>query len=82
MFTWEIRSKADILPTTQGIYRRMAAKDWISCSLSIVHLLQYFRVPNLGCDLICHFKKACQSQTMRWVKNAALSGEEKTRQKL
>ena len=34
-------------PMPQGIFRRMASKNWISCSLSIAHLLQYFRIPNL-----------------------------------
>jgi hypothetical protein len=75
MLTWKIRSRSDILPTTQGILRRMVSKRLISYSLSIVHLLQYLRIPNLGRDFICHFKETHQSQVMRWVKNAALRAE-------
>jgi hypothetical protein len=59
----------------------MASKYWISRSLSMVYLLHYFQIPNLGCDFICHFKEAHQSQAMRWVKHAALMADRQMRPK-
>jgi len=49
MFTWEIRSKADILPTTQGILGRMAAKRLdqlfsIDCTFAAILSDSQFRV--------------------------------------
>jgi hypothetical protein len=75
MFTWEIRSRSDISPTTQNILKsngfyRLDKLFSVNCKFAAILLGL-----NLVRNFICHFKAAQQPHAMRWVKNVALIAE-------